>query len=126
MAVAAAVAGRGCQVDDDSPEGVVRAFSDAARAGDRRAIFGLLGPKTLERLREHARHATDLVGGPRRFGSLDLVSIGKASEFATIKELRVRERAGATFVEISSAHGKRSELAVVQVDGRWRVELPGY
>ena len=126
MALAAAVAGRGCQVDDDSPQGVVRAFADAARAGDRKAILGMLGPKTLARLKEHARHATDLVGGPRRFALLDLVSVGKPGDYAAIKNMQVHRRAEGTFVEIENADGKRSELAVVEVDGRWRVELPGY
>src|SRR5690606_37707236 len=62
VALAAAVAGRGCSSEDDTPEGAVRAFVAAARAGDHEALFELLGPATRARLERSAVHLGILTG----------------------------------------------------------------
>jgi hypothetical protein len=122
-------------VEDDSPEGAARAFVEAARAGDRQAVFELLGPVTRERVARASRRATELVGGSTRFEELDLVGLGKPSETAAPKKFAVRERVSAedagdgrgyTLVEIVDANGGRAELHLVEISGNWRVELPTY
>lgn len=126
VAFAAAVAGRGCGATDDSPEGAVRAFMDAARAGDREAVRELLGPRTRERLTEATRRATELVGGEKRFDELDLVAIGEAGDDWSSAELSTRRRGDATVVVITARSGQSAELPVVEIDGHWRIELPHY
>jgi hypothetical protein len=135
VAFAAAVAGRGCSVEDDSPEGAARAFVEAARAGDRQAVFELLGPETRAKVARASQRATELVGGGTRFEELDLVGLGKPSETAAPKEFVVKRRVSAeeagaergyTLVDVVDANGARSELRLVEISGNWRVEIPDY
>ena len=92
VAFAAAMAGRACRVDDDSPEGAARAFATAARTGDREAIYELLGPETRARLEKATKYATELVGGPTRFDELDLIGLGTAVESFTPEQFKVTGR----------------------------------
>ncbi len=132
---AAAVAGRGCSVEDDSPEGAARAFAAAARAGDREAIYELLGPATRARLARATKRATDLVGGAKRFDELDLIGLGSPLDTFVTKEFIVKGRIAAadsgserdyTIVELVDGNGRRSQLTMVDVGGRWRVEVDDY
>ncbi|MEZ4361655.1 MAG: hypothetical protein R3B48_15820 [Kofleriaceae bacterium] len=123
--LAAGVAGRSCSVTSPGPEAVVHDLLSAAKAQDRRAVFELLAPATQKRIEDRARRATDLVGSSRRFSPIDLISIG-ATEGAPPTDITTVERLGPrAVVEIVSAAG-RARLNVVEVDGRWLVELPGY
>lgn len=135
VAFAAAVAGRGCSVDDDSPEGAARAFAAAAKAGDRAAIHKLLGPATRARLARATKRATDLVGGAKRFDELDLIGLGSPLETFVVNEFIVKGRIAAadsggerdvTIVELVDGNGRRSQLTMVEVAGSWRVEVPEY
>jgi hypothetical protein len=121
VAVAAAVAGRGCGGADQTPDGAVRAFAAAARAGDRETMLELLGPKTRRWLDEAAASGSRMVGGARGFRPIELIGVGPASGAARIA---VRsEEGGVARVEVVDEQGNRSDLEVVEVDGRWRVEL---
>jgi len=125
VAFAVAAAGRGC-VGAPGPDAAVRAFVDASRAGDRQAVFDLLGPQTQQRLEERARSATDLVGSSVRYTPLDLISIAASDdEPARIELHTVEERGDHAVVEVVSGAG-RDRIGLVRVDGRWRVELPAY
>lgn len=126
VAFAAAVGGRGCTPDDDTPEGAVRALLDAARAGDAETVHELLGPATRDRLAEAARRSTELAGGTKRFTELDLIALGKPSAETTAVSVRSRRVGDQTVVEIEDAVGQRSTLHVVQVDGHWRIEVPAF
>ena len=126
VAFAAAVAGRGCGAADDSPEGAVRAFMTAARAGDRRALRQLLGPRTRARLAAATDRATQLVGGEKRFEELDLIAIGEPGDDWSSADLDTVTRGDQTVVVVTAASGQKAELPVVEVDGHWRIELPGY
>ena len=127
VALALAVAGRSCDVDDSSPQAAVRDFSDAANAGDREAVFGLLGPETQQRLEAAAQRATDLVGGARRYQALDMISISRSSDASPPKDFILRSQSeGRAIVEIVGSSGERAQVHVVKVKGRWRIELPGY
>lgn len=125
MALAAAMAGRGCRVDEDGPIGAVRAFAAAASAEDHEALFELLGPATRAGLDAAARRATDLAGGAHRFDAIDMLSIGKAS--VPPRELRMIERKDErAVIEFVDTSGARARLVTVHVDGAWRIELPEY
>ena len=127
VALAVAVAGRSCNVDSSSPQAAVRDFSAAANAGDREAVYRLLGPETQRRLDVAAKRATDLVGGPRRYSALDMISIGRSSDTPPAKDFILRQHTDArATVEVVSVSGERSFVQVVKVDGRWRIELPTY
>lgn len=127
VALAAAMAGKGCRVDDDSPEGVARAFTAAARAGDRDAVFDLLGPETRKRLGEAAKRATALVGGSRRFDPLDLVGVSKPGETAAPQAFELVSRDGdKAVVDIVTADDEHHPLSLVKVGGKWKVEVPAY
>jgi hypothetical protein len=127
MALAAAVVGRSCAVSDPGPEAAVRGMYAAANAGDRRAVFDLLTPSTQRQLTDHARRATDLIGSSVRFSELDLISIGSGGEESLPIDLTVIERVGdRAVVEVVSAGGARSKVSLVQIDGRWRIDLPAY
>jgi hypothetical protein len=123
VALAAAVAGRGCMGDDNSPEGAVRALLAAVRAGDTAAILTRLGPDTRGRLDAAAQRATELVGSGRRYQPVDLVSIGEPGPGAT--SLVVSRQGGdRAEVDILDEQGNRTTVEVVRVSGEWLVELP--
>lgn len=123
VALAAAVAGRSCQMDDSAPEAVVREFIAAANADDRAALYALFGPKTHAHLQEAARRATDLAGGAVRYSVLDMISVG-AADSALPKQIVLKHRDQTqAAVEIIDINNKRSEVTLVMVEGVWRIEL---
>ncbi len=98
----------------------------AAKAQDRRAVLELLTPSTRQRLEERARRATDLVGSSTRFSPMDLLSIGAAEGAPAPTDITTVEHLGErAVVEIVSSAG-RARLTVVEVDGRWLIDLPSY
>lgn len=125
VVLAVAIAGRGCGADDETPVGAVRAFVSAARAGDRAAVYELLGPRTRAHLDARAQTATEYVGGSRRFSPQQLMSVTSGGlELPAPRDYVLLERDGdAAVVEIVAADGTRTPTAVVEVDGHWRVEL---
>ena len=126
MALAAAVAGRSCRVAPPGPEVAVRDILQAAKTGDRDAIFELLAPSTRARLDAEAKRATDLVGGAVRYTAKDLISIGSSEGVASPTDITVIDESDDhAVVEIVSAAG-RARLELRKLDGRWRVDLPQY
>jgi hypothetical protein len=126
MALAAAAAGRSCQVTKPGPDVTVRDLIQAARAGDRDLVFELLAPSTRASLEAQAKRATDLVGAATRYAAKDLISIGAFDAAATPTHITVIEERGEhAVVEIVSAAG-RARVQLLKTDGRWRVELPQY
>jgi hypothetical protein len=126
MALAAAVAGRSCRVSQPGPEGTVRELVQAAKIGDRDAVYELLTPATRARLEAEARRATDLVGGAERYHAKDLISIALGDPGAIPTDITViDERGDRATVEIVSPAG-RARLELVLVDGRWRVDMPEF
>jgi hypothetical protein len=98
----------------------------AAKTGDRDAVFSLLSPATRERLEVEAKRATDLVGAARRYAARDLLSIGSSDGVAAPTDITVVEELGErAVVEIVSPAG-RSRVDLVRLDGRWRIDLPTY
>ena len=121
VALAVAVAGRGCRADEDSPEGVVRAFDTAARAGDRDAVFELLGPNTQRALTERAHRASEL--GEKRYQPADMVGLS-APDQAPRAQFELEHRDGdRAIVGVIPDRGDRTRMTVVRVKRRWRVEL---
>jgi hypothetical protein len=126
LALAIAVLGRGCRVDDPGPDAAVHELLQAARTGDRQAVFQLLSPDTQQRLEERAQNATSLVGANRRYRAMDLISIGSFEDQPAPTELRVVEQYGdKAVVEVESPAG-RARIALLKIDGRWRIDLPEY
>lgn len=126
MALAAAVAGRSCRVTQPGPEAAVRAMLQAAKTGDRDAVFELLSPDTHARLEHEAKRATDLVGAAHRYTAKDLVSIGSSDGVPPPTDITVlEERGDRAIVEVVSPVG-RSRMELVKVEGRWRIHLPQY
>jgi len=126
LALAIAVLGRGCRVDDPGPDAAVHDLLQAARTGDRQAVFELLSPSVQQRLDERAQNATSLVGANRRYTAMDLISIGSFDDQPAPTELRVVEQYGdKAVVEVESSAG-RARIQLIKVDGRWRIELPEY
>src|SRR5688500_15096057 len=126
MALAAAVAGRSCQVTQPGPEITVRDLLQAAKTNDRDLVFELLTPTTRARLEAEAKRATDLVGAARRYTAEDLISIGASDNVAAPTDITViEERGDHAVVEIGSPAG-RSRLQLYKIAGRWRVDLPTY
>jgi hypothetical protein len=126
MALAAAVAGRSCRVTQPGPEAAVRDLIQAAKLGDRDAVFALLSPATQDRLAAQARHATDLVGASQRYTARDLISIGSSDGVADPTDITVvDERGDRASVEVVSPSG-RARVDLVKLDGRWRIDLAQY
>lgn len=127
VALAVAVAGRSCQVDEDTPEAAVREFAAAASADDREALYRMFGPETRQRLDAAAKRATDRVGGSERYSPLDMISVGRSPDTPPPKDVVVKERSESrAVVELIGPVGERAEVTVVRVDGHWRIELPTY
>jgi hypothetical protein len=126
MALAAAVAGRSCRVTQPGPEVAVREMLQAAKTGDRDAVFALLSPDTHARLEAEAKRATDLVGAAHRYTAKDLVSIGSSDGVPSPTDITViLDRNDRAIVEVVSPAG-RSRMELVKVDGRWLIHLPQY
>ncbi|MBP6837636.1 MAG: hypothetical protein KBG28_31835 [Kofleriaceae bacterium] len=125
VVLAAAVAGRSCQVAGAGPEDVVREMLAAARAGDRASVHELLSPQTRERLTQAAQRATDLVGASIRYTALDMISIGSTDAPAPT-DVTVVERLGDTAVVELVGPSGRARVRTVKVGARWRIELPDY
>ena len=126
LALAIGVLGRGCRVDDPGPDAAVHDLLTAARAGDRKAVFELLSPDTQRRLAERAQQATSLVGASVRYSAFDLISIGSFDDQPGPSSLEVVEQYGdKATVQVDSPSGK-ARIALVKIDGRWRIDLPQY
>lgn len=126
MALAAAVAGRSCQVTPPGPEITVRDLLQAAKTNNRDLVFELLTPATRARLDAEAKRATDLVGAATRYTAKDLISIGASDSLSAPTDITVIDQRGdRAVVEVVSPQG-RSRLQLFKVEGRWRVDLPQY
>jgi hypothetical protein len=124
IALAAVATGRGCTPVDSTPDGAVRAFASAARGGDRKAAWALLGPATRARLEGAAEGATQKVGGTRRYAALDMLELGASESTYVPEDFRVLSQSGdQARVEVDGPGGRRDVLRTVRVAGRWRVEL---
>ena len=104
----------------------VREMLQAAKTGDREAVFSLLSPATRERLEFEAKRATDLVGAARRYAAKDLLSIGSSDGVPAATDITVvEERGDRAVVEVVSPAG-RSRIDLAKIDGAWRIDLPSY
>lgn len=123
MALAATVAGRGCQTEDDGPTDAVYTFLERAKAQDRDGLFAMLGPKTKARLQEAARRATALVGGEQRYSAQDMLQplrTGPAGKNAKT----IRQSADRAIVLLREHNGRETEIELVWVNRDWLIELP--
>ncbi len=122
MALAAAVAGRGCNKDSDGPTEAVRDFIEASRSGNRDAALKMLGPKTRARLEEAARRATKLVGGEGRYEARDVIQLhSNGPDVVSIVNMgRDGDQAS---LSLTDAQGRKSTVITVLIDGKWRLEL---
>jgi HEAT repeat protein len=124
IALAAVATGRGCAPVDATPDGAVRAFVSAARSGDRKAAWALLGPATRARFEAAAEGATEKVGGVRRFAALDMLDLGASETTYVPSDYQVLSHGGGeASVEVLGPGGRRDVVRTVRVDGRWRIEL---
>jgi hypothetical protein len=126
IALAVGVVGRGCRVGAPGPDAAVRGLLQAARAGDRQAVFELLSPATQQRLADRARQATALVGASVRYRPLDLISIGSFDDAPSPSDLQVVEDTGERATVSVETSGGTERIGLVKVDGRWRIDLAGY
>lgn len=125
VALALAMSGRGCAVGDETPAGAARAFVAAARAGDKRAAWELLGPSTRARVLAAAQAATEKVGGARRYGPLDVLDVTAPERTYEPTDVVVRtETDDEAVVDVLGPAGRHDALTLVRTGGRWRVELP--
>lgn len=124
VAMAVVVTGRGCGGGDGSPEGAARLFVAASRAGDKQAVWDLLGPRTRAKLLQAAEDATNRQGGPRRYGPLDMIEMTVSERSYAPGDVILREKSTDTaVVDVLGPSGRRDELSLVKVGKRWRVEL---
>ncbi len=126
IALATAVAGRSCRVTQPGPEAAVRDMIQAAKAGDREAVFALLTPATQDRLAAEARHATDLVGASQRYTAQDLISIGSSDGASDPSDITVLEDHGDRAVVEVASLADRARVELRRIAGRWRIDLPQY
>ena len=122
MALAAAVAGRGCNKDSDGPTEAVRAFIQASASGDRDAALEMLGPKTRAQLEDAAVRATKLVGGEGRYEARDVLQLHNAGPDA-VSIVNMGRDGDQASISITDSRGKKSTVITVLVDGEWRLEL---
>jgi hypothetical protein len=122
--VVAALLVAGCGAGGRSPEGVVRAFAEASEAGDRDAVFRLLGPRTRARLDADARTAAQ-PSGRRAVPAADLLAVGWFPPRWHLRDARELERDGDhAVVEARGPSGEAERVECVRVQGAWRIELP--
>jgi hypothetical protein len=123
LAALAFVVAAGCGATR-SPDGAVRALAEAAEAGDRDAVWALLGPATRARLTADAERASQ-GSGRRDLLPRDLLAAGWSAPRWKIADVDVVARAGdhAT-VEVRGKNGERETLSCLLASGAWKVELP--
>lgn len=123
MALAAAVAGRGCNNHRDGATEAVRSFVAASAAGDRDKLLNMLGPKTLARLDEAAARTTKLVGGEGRYAARDMLQpvMGAPAALTIVNMGRDGDTAS---LSITDRRGVKTAVTAVLIDGQWRIELP--
>lgn len=126
IALAVAVVGRGCRVGEAGPENAVRAFIQAARAGDRQALFELLSPDTQRRLEDQAQKSTRLVSASVRYRALDLINVGVIDDPPAPSEVELVEQSGDHATVRIDGAGGTAQISVIRVDGSWRLDLPSY
>jgi hypothetical protein len=123
MLVAGIVAGGAACSGARSPEGAVRALTEAAEAGDREAVLALLGPATRSRLAADAERAAQ-AAGRREIGAIDLVAAGWSPPKWHAVDFDVLTRSGdRATVEVRGAAHERETVTCVAIGGQWRVEL---
>jgi hypothetical protein len=106
-----------------SPDGAVRTLAEAAEAGDRDAVYALLGPATRARLAADAERAAQ-AAGRRELGPADLVAAGWSPPQWHAVDFDVLTRSGdRATVEIRGPGHERETVTCVLVGGQWRVEL---
>ena len=105
-----------------SPEGAVRQFVQAARAGDREAVYRRLGPRTRAHIEELARRtasSAQVVLRPE-----ELLSVGWAAPAWEVETVRTARREGdSADVEVASAAGDRQTVHVVKDLDDWKLEV---
>jgi hypothetical protein len=112
----------GCSAGARSPEGAVRRLADAAAAGDRDAVWSLLGPSTKARLEAEARRATPV--GRRALTPSEMLAVGWEPARFRLTDIRLRERRGdEADVEVRGPDGQLDRVTCVRVADRWTVEL---
>ena len=122
MALAAAVAGRGCNRDADGPTEAVRAFLQASAAGDKDAALEMLGPKTQAQLHEAALRATKLVGGEGRYEARDMLQPHNGGPDA-VSVVNMGRDGDQASLSLTDSQGNKSTVITVLIDGQWRLEL---
>ena len=123
MALAAAVAGRGCNSRSDGATEAVRSFIAASAAGDRDKLLSLLGPKTLARLEASAARTTKLVGGEGRYSARDIIQ-PISGEPRNLSIVNMGRDGDTATLSITNRRGEKSTVTAVLIDGEWRIELP--
>ena len=98
-------------------------MAEAAAAGDRDAVFALVGPRTRRALESKAAVAAQL-SGRRRVQPVELLGVGWFPPAFQLAEVRQVERHGdQATVEVSGRDGHTTRAECVRVEGAWRVEL---
>jgi hypothetical protein len=114
----------GCGTGTRSPVGAVRAFAEASQAGDRAAVWRLLGPKTRARLEADAARAGALAGR-RPVPPEQMLAVGWFAPRWQAEDFREESRSGDhAAVEALGAHGEKDIVECARVGGEWKVELP--
>ncbi len=122
MALAAAVAGRGCNRDSDGPTEAVRAFVEASKRGDRDAALKMLGPRTRAQLEEAAMRATKLVGGEGRYEARDVLQLHNSGP-DVVSIVNMGRDGDQASISLTDSQGRKSTVITVLIDGHWRLEL---
>jgi hypothetical protein len=108
-----------------NPEGAVKLFVAAARAGDRAVVYQRLGPRTRARVTA-LQETTRRTGGRLALKQEDFLSVGWAPPAWEPAGTRTLRRDDTTAqVEVYSAAGDRHTVDLVREGQEWKVELPG-
>jgi hypothetical protein len=114
----------GCNAGTRSPAGAARALAEASQAGDRAAVWRLLGPKTRARLEADAARA-GVLAGRRPVPPEQMLAVGWFTPRWQPEEFHVRSRSGdQAVVEVVGPHGESETVDCTRVGGEWKVELP--
>jgi hypothetical protein len=128
LALLCALALSGCDQKDRTPEGAVQLFLKAVESGETEAVYGLLAPRTHQRLEALAKLASAQTGGRRKLRPVDLLVTG-------MDQVRTKRQAVAVSVlvvegdrakvKLVGGEGKQQRvIELVRVDRRWRIVLP--
>lgn len=121
----------GCGRDESEPVAVARAYADASRRSDVRALLAVIEHDAVAELEQAAERASDQVGGRRAIEETEMLQIAGVDRTLAVAEATLVEQSDlAAIVELVMTDGRTIAVHLVwesdesESGGAWKVRVP--